>query len=222
MNADATQHLSPVPGRAIVLLGGGGHAAVVADAARAQDWNVIGFFDDDPAAAVPGLTHLGSIDRAVERLQSDLHEAGVHASIGDADVRRAWYEHLNDPLREAAVIHPTAERSSSATIGSGVFIAVRSIVNARALIGRGAIINSGAIVEHDCRVGPFAHIAPGATLGGDARVGRSSLIGIGATVLPGVEIGERAIVGAGAVVTRDVPDNVVVIGLPARVLVAAR
>lgn len=43
-------------------------------------------------------------------------------------------------------------------------------------------------------------------------------IGTGATILCGITIGEDAIVGAGSVVTRDVPDNAVVVGNPARFL----
>ncbi len=43
-------------------------------------------------------------------------------------------------------------------------------------------------------------------------------IGVNVTILPGVTIGENAVVGAGAVVTKDVPDNVVVVGNPARVI----
>jgi acetyltransferase-like isoleucine patch superfamily enzyme len=49
-------------------------------------------------------------------------------------------------------------------------------------------------------------------------VKRGASIGTGATILCGVTIGENAIVGAGSVVTKDVPDNTVVIGNPARVL----
>jgi len=47
-------------------------------------------------------------------------------------------------------------------------------------------------------------------------VKRRASIGSGATILAGVTIGEHAIVGAGSVVTRDVPDNAVVAGNPAR------
>ena len=45
---------------------------------------------------------------------------------------------------------------------------------------------------------------------------RTAWIGAGAVILPGVTVGENAIVGAGSVVTRDVPDNVIVAGNPAR------
>ena len=45
-------------------------------------------------------------------------------------------------------------------------------------------------------------------------------IGANSTILPGIVIGENALVGAGSVVTRDVPDNVVVAGNPARIIKA--
>ena len=51
------------------------------------------------------------------------------------------------------------------------------------------------------------------------RVKRGASIGTSATILCGVTIGENAVVGAGSVVTRDVPDNTIVAGNPARVLV---
>ncbi len=47
---------------------------------------------------------------------------------------------------------------------------------------------------------------------------RNAWIGAGAIILPGVTIGENSIVGAGAIVTKDVPDNMVVAGTPARIM----
>ena len=47
---------------------------------------------------------------------------------------------------------------------------------------------------------------------------RRAWIGAGATILPGVTVGENAIVAAGAVVSKDVPDNMIVGGIPARII----
>ncbi len=53
---------------------------------------------------------------------------------------------------------------------------------------------------------------------GRIRVGNNVFVGANAIVLPGVTIGSNVIIGAGAVVSRDVPDNVVAAGVPARVI----
>ena len=50
------------------------------------------------------------------------------------------------------------------------------------------------------------------------HIKRNAWIGAGATILPGVTIGENSIVAAGSVVSKDVPDNVVVGGIPAKTL----
>lgn len=51
---------------------------------------------------------------------------------------------------------------------------------------------------------------------------RKAWLGAGVTVLPGVTIGENAIVGAGSVVTKDVPDNVIAAGVPAKIIRSLR
>ena len=50
------------------------------------------------------------------------------------------------------------------------------------------------------------------------RIGRNCWIGAGAVILPGVTIGDNAVIGAGSVVTKDIPDNVVAVGNPCRIL----
>lgn len=53
---------------------------------------------------------------------------------------------------------------------------------------------------------------------GRIDVGNNVFIGINAILLPGIKIGDNSIIGAGAIVTRDVPSNSVVAGVPARVV----
>ena len=85
-------------------------------------------------------------------------------------------------------------------------------------IGKHTIINTNATVDHDCQVDDFVHIAPGATLCGGVKIGKGTLIGANATILPNCIIGKNVRVGAGAVVTTDIPDNVLVVGVPAKII----
>jgi len=87
-----------------------------------------------------------------------------------------------------------------------------------AVIGKHCIINTAASVDHDCVIEDFVQISPHATLCGGVSVGEGSQVGAGAVVIPGIRIGRWSLVAAGAVVLRDVPDNVLVMGNPARVV----
>lgn len=198
--------------RSLLLVGGGGHATVVAEAALLSGWRIIGFLDDNADAPL-GAT----ADRLGSFASIDQHELTGHhptiIAVGDLRLRKDCVARVDGDF--ATVIHPSASVSPSATIGDGVFIGPNAVVHTNARIGAHATVNSGAIVEHDVVLGDNAHVAPGAALGGSVQVGAGTLIGIGARVIPGVRIGSDAIVGAGAVVIRDTPDGVCVVGAPA-------
>ncbi len=191
----------------VTLIGGGGHAKVVADAARAVGVTIAGFVDDDPEARVPGLEHLGPIERAGD---------DWHLCIGDVATRVRVLESLLG--LGIVIVHPAAIVSPTATLEAGVFVGPGAIVNADAHIEANAIVNSGAIIEHDARVGHASHIAPGSVLCGAVTVGRSCLVGAGAVLMPGAEVGDLATIGAGAVVRGGVPPRCVAVGVPAQVL----
>lgn len=197
----------------LALLGAGGHALVVADAAIAGGRTIVGAFDDDAAAALflhfRGMKRLGGIGAAVSG------EAELLLAIGDLAARRRL---LAAGLARvaAAVVHPSAVMGHACAVGRGVFVGPRAVVNIAAVIGDHAIVNSGAIVEHECVVGENSHVAPGAVLGGRVMIGTDTLVGLGARVLPGVRIGSGCTIGAGSVVVRDVGDGAVVVGVPGR------
>src|SRR5690606_26709096 len=202
----------------LTLLGAGGHAWVVAEAARGAGLGVAAAYDDDPAAASPADD--GALAGSLEAFLAG--PAGPAApwvlAIGDIARRRRLPDRLaaSGAAPTAAVVHPRATVSPSATLGAGAFVSAGAVINARAQIGPHTIINTGAIIEHDCRIEAGAHIAPGAVLGGQVAVGEDTLVGLGARVRPGTVIAARAVVGAGAVVVADVPAGVTVTGVPAR------
>lgn len=203
--------------RPLILLGGGGHALVVADAANCSGHVIMGFFDDDPGAALKRrmkLDHLGRLDEfdAAGRL-----EARLILAFGNLTLRARLLAAHNPPSEQsAAVVSKGAFVSPTATVDPGAFVGPGAVVHAFARVGAHAIINTGAIVEHECEIGENTHIAPGAVLGGDVRVGRDTLIGLGARVLPGVRIGSGCTIAAGAVVIRGVDDGEKVVGMPAK------
>lgn len=206
----------------ILILGAGGHAQVAADALMAarregSELEAIGFLDDDPAlagATIAGLPVLGSTTE-FEHLDHD----GVFVAIGDNPTRaRLFRRLLAAGERVVSIVHPSAVLAPSVQMGSGVLVCAGAVVNPAAILGDNAIVNTGATVDHHCVVAPHCHVAPGVHMGGNVQVGEGSLLGIGSVVIPGRRIGRWSIVGAGAVVTRDLPDHVTAVGVPARIV----
>ena len=86
----------------------------------------------------------------------------------------------------------------------------------------GIFIGDGALIGHNVVLATLNHaMSPhdrGTMIPAPIHIGKNVWIGSNATILPGVTIGDGAIVAAGAVVTRDVPENTIVGGVPARIM----
>jgi acetyltransferase EpsM len=118
----------------------------------------------------------------------------------------------------ATLVHPLARVSSKSVVGEGTIVSVGAVVAARSRIGRHVLVNRGALIGHHTTIGDHVTIGPGANVAGKCRIGNATYIGSGAVVIDTLCIGAHAIVGAGAVVTKDVPDHVQVVGVPARIV----
>jgi sugar O-acyltransferase (sialic acid O-acetyltransferase NeuD family) len=203
----------------LIVVGGGGHAKVVIEVARAAGEEIAGYCDPRGADGHTLLAArwLGD-DGALAALRGEGYGRAVIA-LGDNRRRdQAQRFAAAQGWSLAALVHPRAVVSPSAQIGAGTVIMAGAVINAATVIGEGVIVNTMASVDHDGAIGDFAHLAPGSHLAGYVTVGRGALIGVGSAVGRGrpLRIGEWARVGTGSVVIRDVPAEVTVAGNPAR------
>ena len=204
----------------LVIVGAGGHAAVVAEAAELEGtWDDICFVDDKypDLSEIIGLPVIGTLSAVQEQI-SDQTEFMV--AIGDNRTRLELHQKIaSSGGRLASIVHPTAIVSRTATVQPGTVILAQAVINARTTLGIACIVNTCATIDHDCAIDAGVHISPGAQLAGGVSVRERAWIGIGASVINNVSIGNDAIVGAAAVVLNDVAANQTVVGIPAREIV---
>lgn len=189
------------------LYGASGHGKVIKEILEANDCKVDSFIDDNQNvkefAGIPVFHDANG-------------KSPLIVSIGDNRIRKIIVDKL---LCEFGVaIHPSAIVAPTAKIGEGTVVMPGAIINADAIIGKHCIINTGASVDHECVIGDYCHIAPHATLCGQVIVGEGTIMGVGSCAIPCINIGKWCTIGAGATVVKDFPDNVIAVGVPARVI----
>jgi tetrahydrodipicolinate N-acetyltransferase len=133
---------------------------------------------------------------------------------------------LLDKLNIRARIEPGAIIREQVEIGENAVIMMNATINIGAVIGEGTMIDMNAVLGGRAIVGKHCHIGAGAVLAGVIEPASATpviieddvLVGANAVVIEGVHVGRGSVVAAGAIVTEDVPENVVVAGVPARVI----
>ena len=140
--------------------------------------------------------------------------------------------------KNVRIFQPDLVNLYGCTIGDetkiGAFVEIQkcAIVGSRCKISSHSFICEGVTIEDEVFIGHGVMFIndkfPRATCGGSLQteadwkviptlVKKGASIGTGAVILCGITIGQNAIVGAGAVVTKDVPENTSVTGVPARI-----
>lgn len=210
----------------IILIGCGEHARMIIDNIEDIDnIEVFGLISDkkeDVGKKVYGYPIIGTDDTVDTIFLENPDLAGYFLAIGmlfngNMEVRSKMAEKLDKKYNAINIVHPLAIVSKYAKIGYGnLFEAYTKVANG-AIVGNHCILNSFSAINHDQIIGNNVLIAGNVSMAGK-RIGDNSIVADGASIGFKKSVGRNCIVGDGAVVTKDLPDGVIAVGNPARVL----
>ena len=166
-----------------------------------------------------GYQILGSFDDLYSI--GDLTGMNFALSMGDNRIRKAVFENIISMGGDVpTLIHPKADVSRYAQLGVGVVIHSNAVVHSDVKIGNNSIISCNCSLIHQSILGNHCYIAGHALIGAYTTIENNVFIGLGAILISDKVkyIGDSAIIGAGAVVSSSVESNLVVAGIPARVI----
>ena len=199
----------------VIIIGAGGHGKVIADIIIKSGDKVVGFLDDNleiGTKVIEQYVIIGKVNDCI-KLQEDKSLLFIIA-IGNNYIRKNIYEKYK--LNYYTAIHPAAIIGMQVNIGEGTVVMANACINSNTTIGKNCIINTGAIIEHDNIIKDYVHISPNATLCGTVNVGVYTHIGASATIKNNIGICGDCIIGAGAVVVKDINQDGIYIGIPAK------
>ncbi len=182
---------------------------------------IVGFLDgakESHGQVYLGLPVFGDLDLVPQLMKSHGVTGGIVAIGNNAARARLDRRMRATGLRIVSAIHPKALIDSPARLGEGIIVEMGAAIHPEAVIGDGVFIGGHALVAHHSKVGEFSLLGGGVIFGGHVAVGRYSLVGVGVSIGPQLVIGNNVIVGVGAAVTKNLPDNVVAVGVPAKVI----
>ena len=211
----------------IVILGTGGNCTDILDTlldindARGNlIYECIGFLDDNPEKwkqSFHTVKVLGPLQKAKE-----LNDCSFVFGIGSASNFWRRREILAktgiEDKRFESIVHPTASVSRMAMVGRGAVIFQNVTITSNVNIGKYVTVLPNAVISHDDIIGDFTCIASSASVSGNVRIGEGCYIGTNSAIKDGVTIGDHCLIGMGSVVLKDIPENNVMVGNPARFL----
>ena len=141
----------------------------------------------------------------------------VIIGIGEPAVREEKFNLLkNDGIATPSLIHPDVHVPDTVKIGKGTVIQYGCFISSDIYIGDNVFVQPQCNIGHDDELSDGCIISGFGNLAGNVSIGKYTYIGLSVAVKERVNIGNYSIVGMGSIVYKDIPDEMIALGNPAR------
>ena len=182
-----------------------------------DDWNILGFVDDNKelvGTQINGYTVTNDIDELLKTKE----QINVSIAIGNPNIRKKIYEKLsiNSNIKFPNIIAKDVRISETNQLGIGNIICTHSVLTTNISIGNFNHINLSCTIGHDVDIKNFVTIYPGVNISGNVSLDSCVEVGTGSKIIQGKKIKKDIVVGAGSVIVKDLVDFGTYIGIPAK------
>lgn len=147
------------------------------------------------------------------------HTLEIVIAIGEPNIRKRLRDKVYGAgYKLATLIHPSVFVTGDTVIGDGSIICCNSFISCDVIIGQNVLIQPSVNIGHDNRIGNDVVISTNVCISGGCTIDDETYVGVQVPIKENVHIGKSSIIGMGSVVIRDIPDNVIAIGNPARAM----
>jgi sugar O-acyltransferase (sialic acid O-acetyltransferase NeuD family) len=187
---------------------------------KKAQWKIIAYLDEfkKKKEKLFNIPIFSSLKEIISSKKIKPEKTFVISAIGSPKNRCRLMEKAREKgFKIATIIHPTANISKEAMIEDGCIICQFSSVHPFAKIAPFSYIHSNTVI------GPKVIVKKGVTINAlcaisaNITIGEKSYIGVGTKIIQGTKIGKQVTLGAGSIVIKDLPDNVLAVGIPAKI-----
>lgn len=182
------------------------------------EWNLVGFFDDNPELKGKMISHYGTCLGGIDELNAYNNSLNVTIPIGNASIVKQIVDKIINPnISFPNLVHPTFKLAdeNAFEMGKGNIIQGDCSASCDVSFGDFNVFNGSVVFGHDAKVGNFNTFMPGTRISGEVSIGDENFFGVGSIVLQQLKIGNRFRLGAGSVLMTKPKDDALYMGNPA-------
>lgn len=211
----------------VLILGGLGNGSVIANAITDannrgyKEWEFSGYLNDriEVGEKIENYNVLGKTNDVKHFLNEGYYFINTILRIDGQKDRINHFESLDIPKeRLAAFIHPLSYIAPNVDLGFGTIVMPNVSISSGTKFGKGNIIMVGATIGHDNSIGNYCHFAAQSCIGAYTKIEDGVHIGLNATTRENITIGKNSTLGMGSVLTKNINDNEIWVGNPAKFL----
>jgi sugar O-acyltransferase (sialic acid O-acetyltransferase NeuD family) len=197
----------------LVLFPFNGNAIEALDCINEDEYEVIGFIDDDPAKTAG---HHKLVTRDILK-DNNIFVLAVPGGPSSFHKREEVIQSLSLPgERYVTIIHPSASIGKNVKVGRNTLLMAGVVLTSNVVVGDHVCILPNTVIHHDSVIHDFSLIGSCVVIAGGTTIGKNCYIGSGSTIINGITVGDGSLVGIGSNVIHRVDKASKMVGNPAK------